>query len=129
MEGGDVGEGAEGWGGEGGEAGAAYYCYGDWVWRGLLVIDRKLGVGGALPAYVVGRLSILAVVLGVRWETGRGLSMKKPLEKRNCWSLVSMHLFGAAKLGLYNSVKFDVKHYGRNPKVKILELKTTPVRD
>jgi len=119
LEGGDVGEGGEGWGGEGGEAGAAYYCYGDWVWRGVLVISRKLGVGGALPAYVVGRLSILVVVLGVRWEIGRGLSMKKPLEERNWLSLVSMHLFGVPNLGLYKIVKFDVKHYGRNPRVKI----------
>lgn len=30
-----------------------------------------------------------------------------------------MHLFGAPKLGLYKNVKVDVKHYGRNPKVKI----------
>lgn len=56
--GGDEGEGGEGGGGEGGEARAADYGDGDGVGGGVSG-GLEGGGGGFLPAYVVGRLSIL----------------------------------------------------------------------
>lgn len=62
---GDWGEEA---GGEGGEAGSADYGYGDWV-CGVIsegYFEGKVGGGGCLPVYVVGRSSILVVDRVVR---------------------------------------------------------------